>query len=268
MTKGFLPFNLAHRGARKVAPENTLSAFLKARELGADGVELDVFCCATGELVVTHDDELSIWSNGKGRVTETPLKALKELDFGAHFSPQFSGEPIPALQEVIDQLDTEQFINIEVKTLSLRPMIDAEAVVKIIQRNNLYHRVLVSSFNPLVLHQIKKRDKEIDTGLLFQFRLPLYSRRPFTAPLLKLQALHPEQHLVNERFVAYARQRGYLINCWTVNDADEMRRLIDLGVDAIITDYPDLLHKVCAEYQERYSFPPPTRRKMSRIGFQ
>src|SRR5688572_28937889 len=112
MKDQFLPLNLAHRGARKVAPENTLAAFRAARELGADGVELDVIRCGTGEMVVTHDDDLSIWSNGRGRISDSSSSALRELDFGSHFGPQFAGEKIPTLQEVIDTLGERMFINI------------------------------------------------------------------------------------------------------------------------------------------------------------
>jgi glycerophosphoryl diester phosphodiesterase len=268
MRADLLPLNIAHRGARKVAPENTLAAFGSAEQQGADGVELDVFRCLSGELVVTHDDDLGIWSNGRGRVTETPLSALKELDFGSHFSQQFAGEKIPLLQEVVDLLGEQMFINIELKTLSLRPVADAAAVAELIARNNLFSRVIVSSFNPLVLHHIKRVDPRIDTGLLFQFRFPLYLRRPISAPLLKLQAVHPEKSQVTQRYVKKSRQRGYLINTWTVNEPIEMRRLIELEVDGIITDYPDRLSAILKEYGRDYSLPPPAKRKRSRIGLQ
>src|SRR6185369_8473972 len=135
-----LPLNLAHRGARRTAPENTLSAFSAARKLGADGVELDVICCNSGEMVVTHDDDLSIWSNGRGRVSDTALSALKELDFGKHFDQSFAGEQIPTLQEVVDVLGDQMFINIEIKTVTLRSTKEAQAVASLIKANNLHNR--------------------------------------------------------------------------------------------------------------------------------
>lgn len=237
------PMILAHRGARSVAPENTLAAFAAAQDLGADGVELDVFLCASGEVVVTHDDDLSIWSNAEGRVTSTTLNSLKKLDFGSHFSPQFAGEQIPTLQEVIDLLDKKMFINIEVKTLSLRPIADVLAVAQIISKNNLYQRVLVSSFNPLVLYHLQKIDSNIARALLFENRFPLYLRA-FNKVLLKLQALNPPANLTNEKFMQKAKKAGYLVNVWTVNELDEMFRVIKLGVDGIITDYPDRLRNI------------------------
>jgi glycerophosphoryl diester phosphodiesterase len=264
-----LPINLAHRGARKVAPENTLAAFSAARKIGADGVELDVIRCGSGEMVVTHDDDLSVWSNGRGRVCESSLSALKELDFGSHFDQKFAGERIPTLQETVDTLGSEMFINIEIKTVSLRPIKEAQAVAALIALNNLYSRVLVSSFNPIVLREIKRLDARIPAGLLFQFRFPFYCvRQLFRTPLFELQAVHPESRLINHRLIKRARKRDYLVNTWTVNDPAKMRELVELGVNAIITDYPDRLKDVLEEYRNRdYSFLG-NRRKMRRIGLQ
>ncbi|MEW6730873.1 MAG: glycerophosphodiester phosphodiesterase family protein [Acidobacteriota bacterium] len=269
MMQPTLPLNLAHRGARKAAPENTLAAFSVAQQLGADGVELDVIRCATGEMVVTHDDDLSIWSNGRGRVSLASLAALKELDFGSHFAPQFAGEKIPTLPEVINVLGEQMFINIEIKTIALRPLAEAVSVAAIIADYNLYQRVVVSSFNPLVLHHIRKLDRRIPTGLLYQFRLPFNTRRPISAPFLGLAALHPEARLVKPRFIERARRLGYRINTWTVNEPEEMRRLITLGVDAIITDYPDRLKAVLRECASAaHSFFLPKRRKTINTGRQ
>lgn len=240
------PMNLAHRGARKAAPENTLAAFALARDFGADGIELDTFLCASGELVVTHDDDLSVWSNGTGRVSNTPLTKLKELDFGLHFSENFRGEKIPTLQEVVDLLPNSMLINIEIKTLSLRPTKEVKAIVELIKKNNLFQRVLVSSFNPLVLYHLKKLAPSISRGLLFEFRLPIHFGK-INSSLLKLQALHPSAHLTNEKLMQIARKHNYQVNTWTVNEPNEMHRLIDLGVDSIITDYPDRLKQVFTE---------------------
>ncbi|MBL8150617.1 MAG: glycerophosphodiester phosphodiesterase [Blastocatellia bacterium] len=244
-----LPKNIAHRGARRQAPENTLAAFLLAEKLGADGVELDTFRCATGEMVVTHDDDLKVWSNGEGKVTKTPLKALKELDFGSHFSSEFAKEQIPTLQEVIDSLDKNSFINIEVKTLALRPIQEVLEVAKIIKLNNIYHRTIVSSFNPIVLRMLYKTDVKIPLGFLYQFKLPIYSiEYIFRSSKAKLQALHPESRLIGNTLMKQAISRGYQINTWTVNETVEMQHLISLGVDSIITDYPDKLHKILTKH--------------------
>ncbi len=240
------PMNLAHRGARKAAPENTLAAFALARDLGADGIELDTFLCASGELVVTHDDDLTVLSNGLGNISSTPLAKLKELDFGSHFSLSFRDEKIPTLQEVIDLLPTSMLINIEIKTLSLRPTKEVKAVVELVKKNNLFSRVLISSFNPVILYHLKKLSPNIARGLLFESRLPIHFGK-INSSLLKLHALHPPAHLTNEKLMQLARKNGYQVNTWTVNEPNEMHRLIDLGVNSIITDYPDRLKQVFIE---------------------
>ncbi len=240
------PMNIAHRGARVLAPENTLAAFRVAQQLGADGIELDVFLCSSGELVVTHDDDLNVLTSTIGRVSNSPLALLKELDFGSHFSSQFAREQIPTLQEVIDSLGQTMFVNIEVKTLSLKPVAEVLALAELISKNNLYHRVLVSSFNPLVLYHLKKIAPNIAKGLLFEFRLPIYLGS-LSSTVLKLQALHPDKKLTDEKLILRAKRFGYLVNTWTVNEIDEMRRLIYLEVDSIITDYPERLRQVFLE---------------------
>lgn len=239
------PLNLAHRGARKQAPENTIPAFQLAERLGADGVELDVLLCATGELVVTHDDDLSIHSNATGSVAATPLSDLKALDFGSHFSKEYTGTQIPTLQEVIDSLSSRMFINIEIKTLSLRPHKIALAVAEVIARNSLYERTLVSSFNPIALRVLFGLDPKIKIGFLYQFRLPLVSiRHLFRGRSMHLEALHPEEHLITPHYMQTALTHSYSVNTWTVNSQQRMRELASLGVDSIITDYPDLLKSV------------------------
>lgn len=239
------PLNLAHRGARKQAPENTVPAFQLAERLGADGVEMDVMLCATGELVVTHDDDLSIHSNATGSVASTPLSNLKNLDFGSHFSTEYAGTQIPTLQEVIDSLNSRMFINIEMKTISLRPHKIAAAVARIISQNNLYKRVLVSSFNPIALRILSELDPQIRIGFLYQFRLPMISiRHLFRGRSLSLNALHPDEQLITPRYMQTALAHGYSVNTWTVNNQQRMRELIGLGVTSIITDYPDLLKNV------------------------
>jgi len=108
------PLVIAHRGARDVAPENTLAAFRAAIDLDADGIELDVVRCATSEIVVLHDDSVDRTTDGSGLVQEIPLSALRELDAGAWFSDAFVDERIPLLQEVLDLIAPRFRINIEI----------------------------------------------------------------------------------------------------------------------------------------------------------
>lgn len=224
-----------------MAPENTLSAFLRAIELGADGVELDVQLSADGALVVCHNFDVDQTSNGHGRIAALSLGELKQLDFGRWFGPQFAGEQIPTLDEVFDQLRPRALVNIELKTASLRHTGLEAGVAGLIARRGVYDRVVVSSFNPVALCRVRRLDPQIEIGLLYAPNLPVVLARAWLRPLVRPHALHPEQTLVDARYMAWARRRGYAVNVWTVNETAAMRRLVDLGVTSIITDYPDRL---------------------------
>jgi len=235
------PLNFAHRGASREAPENTLAAFLRAAELGADGIELDAQLSRDGQIVVLHDLSLDTTTDGTGPVCEKPLSELKELDAGGWFAPAFSGERIPTLQEVIDTVGDRLLLNVELKTMSLHDDGLAGAVVAALEENNLVDRAIVSSFNPVAVWRAKRRNPEISTGLLYAPDLPLPLRWPWTRHWLRPEALHPHHSLVDAAYLKWARDRGYLVHTWTVDDAKEMQRFIRQGVDLIITNRPDLL---------------------------
>lgn len=235
------PINFAHRGACAVAPENTLRAFGRAIELGADGIELDVQLSADGILVVCHNFDVDQTSNGHGRIAALPLAELKQLDFGSWFGPQFAGERIPTLDEVFDSLSPPALVNIELKSMSLRDNGLEAAVATLVRRRAVYDRVIVSSFNPVALWRLRRLDPHIEIGLLYAPNLPIILARAWLRPWVRPHALHPEQTLVDTNYMAWARRRGYAVNVWTVNEVAAMRRLIDVGVTSIITDYPDRL---------------------------
>jgi len=238
--------NIAHRGASTAAPPNTLAAFEKAVELGADGIEFDVHLSADGVPVVIHDSTVDGTTDGSGRVARMTLAQLKRLDAGASFDPTFAGERIPTLEEVLETMGNRLLLNIELKTVSSRDNGLERAVIAQIKRCGLDddNRVLLSSFNPLSLRRAKKIAPHIPTGLLYAPYLPPPLRSAWLAFLAPHEARHPEHTMVNARYMAWARQRGYRVNTWTVDDPDEMRRLIGLGVDSIITNVPDVLHSV------------------------
>ncbi len=239
------PLNIAHRGASSAAPPNTLSAFEKALELGADGVELDIHLSADGLPVVIHDFTVDATTDGCGKVTDMTLAQLQELDAGSTFDPAFAGEPIPSLEQVFETVGDRLLLNVELKTTRLRDYGLERAVIAAIERHGLSgDRVLISSFNPFALRRIKRIAPHLPTGLLYAPNLPLPLRRAWLAPLCPHEARHPAHSMVNARYVAWARRQGYLINAWTVDDPNDMRRLISLGVDGIITNLPDLLRAI------------------------
>jgi glycerophosphoryl diester phosphodiesterase len=236
--------NLAHCGASAVAPPNTLAAFDKAIELGADGIEFDVHLSADGVPVVIHDFTVEATTDGSGRVADLTLAQLKELDAGSSFAPAFAGEHIPTLQEVLEAVGGQLLLNIELKTVSPRDHGLERAVIDQVKQHELSDRVLLSSFNPFSLRRAKGIAPHIPTGLLYAPGMPLPLRRAWMASLVPHEARHPEHTMVDGRYMAWARRHDYRVHTWTVDDPNEMRHLIALGVDAIITNVPDTLHDV------------------------
>jgi glycerophosphoryl diester phosphodiesterase len=230
------PFVFAHRGSSADAPENTLAAFARARADGADGVELDVMQCASGELVVFHDDDLERLCGVPGMVREQSWAQLRALSV--------RGEPIPLLDEVIETVGAELVINVELKAkpgLRARVLDDglaAAVAVGLRRHENASARFLVSSFDPVLLARFSVRMPELETALLFAADQALPLRRGWPARLLRTPGVHPEAALVNERSVIAWRRRGLAVRVWTVDDADELRYLASLGVDAVITNRP------------------------------
>ena len=238
------PLNLGHRGARALAPENTLAGMAAAVAAGADGVEFDVQRTADGHLVLFHDDDLRRIAGVAGRVTDSTLAQLRELDAGHHFGPQFSGQAIPTLDETIEALPASFFLNIEAKRTSYRSDGLEAAVVKAVQRHNLYGRCLVSSFNVGVLWRLARLDPRMPLGLLYAPDMLPGLSWGWPRVVLRLAALNPYHEQVTPTLVRRTHARGKQLNTWTVNEAEEMQRLCALGVDAIITDRPDLLRDV------------------------
>ncbi len=239
--------NMGHRGAREAAPENTISSFQTAEAMGAHGIELDVMLSKDDRLIVIHDYDFDATTDGKGPVKEYTLAEIKKLDAGSWFDESFTGERIPILEEVIEALHPATLINIELKTES--PATDGleNMVVEVIQKYDLYNRVVVSSFNPIALLRVKIADKKIPVGLLYAPDLPRYLSEGWLIAILRPEALHPELKMVDEDYMEWARKKGYRVNVWTVNEAADLKRMLDLEVDGIITDRPDLLLELMQE---------------------
>jgi glycerophosphoryl diester phosphodiesterase len=234
------PLIFAHRGANHVCPENTLPAFAAAVDLGADGVELDVQFSSDGELIIIHDYRLDKTTDGNGRVVSQPYEELKKLDAGIWFGPEFASTRIPTLDQVLDLLHGKLLINIELKSPEMSSTLGPD-VVRCVRAHGMSDQVLLSSFNPFVLRAAKRAGPEIECALLTAPDLPGWMRSGVARRWSLAQGLHPELVMVDEQYVAEARKRGMPVRPWTVNEEADMRRLRDLGVDAIITDWPDRL---------------------------
>lgn len=237
------PLILGHRGASAVAPQNTLAAFRKAAEVGADGVELDVHLSADGVPVVIHDARVDATTDGVGRVAEMPLAQLRALDASGGLL-EFAGEPIPTLEEVLAEVGQRLLINIELKSDDATGHLEA-AVADVVRRLDLSRRVWFSSFKPYSLFRIRQQIPEVPCGLLYgagSFLLGVLK------PLTPYEALHPAAPFVTRSGVHRAHQRGLRVFAWTVDDSVKAQFLADVGVDGLITNDPAALLRTLAAF--------------------
>ncbi|HRJ43562.1 MAG: hypothetical protein KJZ86_06475 [Caldilineaceae bacterium] len=231
----------AHRGAKVVAPENTLPAFQKAIEMGAAGIELDTQATADGHLVVLHDFRLERTTTGNGLLREHTLAQLKDVDAGIRFDEKFAGTPIPTLEEVFDLVGGRCRVNVEIKNMDWDGGPEVDLLVALLQRRRLHDQVIVSSFNPIALMKVRWADPSIALGLLYSKELPIFLRRAWLGPLIAPEAVHPHYSQVTEEYVRWAHSQGHFVNVWTVNDVELGRRLAGLGVDMLFSDVPDVM---------------------------
>lgn len=225
-----------HRGAMAGAPMNTMAAFDLAREQGADGIELDVQQSRDGQLVVIHDHSVDATTDGMGKVADLKLAQLKRLDAGAWFSASYAGERIPTLDEVFDAFGKSLLINVEIKSSPDWSYQADKLFANCIRRHDLRERVIISSFDPVILLGLRQMLPEALMGFLYQPDMPAAHYLPLKR--LWHQARHPRQDMVDEGFMNWARAQGYYVNVWTVNNAERALEFARLGVNAIITDEP------------------------------
>jgi glycerophosphoryl diester phosphodiesterase len=242
------PAIFAHRGARRVAPENTLPAFEHALAMGVAGIEFDVHLTADDRLVVIHDFSVEKTTNGRGAVAHMTAADLRQLDAGSHFAAGFAGERIPFLEEVLDLVGDRCRLNIEIKSMDPYANDASERVAAVIRDRVLYDQVIVSSFNPITLVKLRHLDARIALGVLYDASMPLFLRELWAGPSLCPQAQHPHHTLIDADYMRWATALSAAVNTWTVNDLVEARRLVTLGVDVIMTDVPDQLMAGLADH--------------------
>ena len=237
---------IAHRGANRKAPQNTLPAFRQAIADGADGFETDVHLTKDGVPVICHNYTIDKTSDGTGAVSSYTLEELKQFDFGAYFSEDFRGTPLPTLDEfltLVAPTDAE-IINIELKCPKGRMFELVSKTMQAIRRFGVLDRVIISSFSPAILKMVKEIDPRCKTGFLHPTQNPSICRAVFLEPYTILKSTkadyaHPASITVTKLSVMLEHRMGRKVNVWTVNDEPTIRYLLACGVDGIITDTPD-----------------------------
>jgi glycerophosphoryl diester phosphodiesterase len=244
---------IAHRGGRNLWPENTLYAYEKAVDLGVDVIEMDLHSTQDGVLVLMHDDTVDRTTDGQGPIQEYNLAELQKLDAGYNWTAdegatypfRDQGIIIPTLEEVFSELPGVR-MNIEIK--QEQPSI-VQPFCEMIREQGMTERVLVASFDQDTVRAFREACPEVAStagedearllyGLSLVFLGKLYSP---SAEAVQVPEYSGDIHVLIPRFVRAAQGRNMDVHVWTVNDPDEMQRMLDLGVDGIITDNPDIL---------------------------
>ncbi|RHO30863.1 glycerophosphodiester phosphodiesterase [Roseburia sp. AM16-25] len=236
------PLVWAHRGASGYAPENTLAAFQKAVDLGADGVELDIQLTKDDQIVVIHDEMIDRTSDGKGWVKDYTLEELRAFNYN-RTKPEYKHADIPTMREVFELLKpTGLFINIEIKTGVVFYEKIEEKILALAKEMGMEDRVCYSSFNHYTVTRIHELKPDAEVGFL-------YADGPIDMPSYGVKhgvnALHPALYnLQYDGFVKECKEKGLKLNVWTVNERPYMEMCCQYGVDAIITNYPDIAKEV------------------------
>ena len=210
----------AHRGFSAIAPENTLPAFKKAVEAGADGIECDIHLTRDGRFVVCHDGKIDRTSDGSGEISQMTLEELRKHDFGVRFSEAFKGTVIPTLEEMLETVKPLEVINIEVKRFDHPMGLDAalDLFYDILVKCGVLKQVIVSSFDKQVLKRLKQLHGDVYTCLLYSHM----ARPAACAQKIGCDAIHPAYEFLSKATINSAHRRGMKVNCWTPNDEDEI----------------------------------------------
>lgn len=266
------PLRIAHRGASGLglAPENTLAAFEKAIQLGVDVIEIDVHATRDGQIVVLHDATVDRTTDGTGFVAEQSFEEVRRVDAGSWFAAEFTGERVPLLEEVLDLARHRALVLIEIKADFI-----TERILQVIETTVAAEHVVLQSFNPAIVERVKLLAPALPTALLIG-QLPTTPSRVRARRLVQqvlqvgANALASWHATLTPPFLEEMRKRGVAVWAWTVDEDIAMRDLAMMGVQGIITNYPDRLNTVLDELLEEGRLQSPMgrrqRTKRSRWG--
>lgn len=234
--------NLAHRGFSGQYPENTMIAFEKAYEAGADGIELDVQLTNDGEVVIFHDETLERLTNGEGHLTDHTLDELKMLSITCQMQAGLPEQTIPTLKEYFEWVQDKSILtNIEIKTVNSDDIGLEKKVLDLIEAYNIEEQIIISSFHRGNMVRVKRLNSTIQTGLLVA---GCNERIVQMTSEIGMDYLHPHALCLDEELVKFANSHDLKINAWTVNEKMDLEKAEKAGIHAIITDFPNRLKKI------------------------
>ncbi|MHB1393722.1 MAG: glycerophosphodiester phosphodiesterase [Clostridia bacterium] len=231
----------AHRGASGYAPENTMAAFSMAVELASSGIECDVHMTKDGRLVICHDETLDRTTKVKGYIKNLNYDEIRELDAGSWFDSKFRNERVPQLSELLQLVsDTGLLLNIELKSGIVQYPGIEEKVIAEVAAFGLQAKVIISSFNHYSIKECKEINPSVKTGALYMEGL--YEPWNYMKSL-GCECAHPFYMALAPAVSKELKARGHIINVFTVDDPKISSELVEMGVDGIITNYPDRILK-------------------------
>ena len=239
----------AHRGASGYAPENTISAVQKAIEIGVDRIEVDVQQTADGVVVLLHDKTLDRTTNSKGKVGKLNWNELKNIKANSGFEDEFPDEPIPTLEQVFELMDGQTQFVIEIKAGNKTYPGIEDNVAALIKKYKAEKWALVHSFNDRVLEYLHRNHPEIrlqklfvsySGGLMLDFKLHAVKLSKYDY----VEGFGISKGAAKQKLVDKIHQLGKVVHMWTVNSEEDIDRTLSLGVDGIISNYPDRVKRL------------------------
>ncbi|AJD92740.1 glycerophosphodiester phosphodiesterase [Jeotgalibacillus malaysiensis] len=228
--------SVAHRGAASYAPENTYAAFQKGIELGADFIEADVHLSRDGELIIMHDESVDRTTNGSGLIKNMTLEELKTLEAGSHFHPDYHGEPVITLNELMESFYGQVGLLIEVKHPALYPGIE-EKVVEVLSQYPATESVIVQSFDIDAMKRIHELDPDLQIAVLMKASFVPVSLWQLDDLTSFATYINFNISSVAKRTVDEIHARGGKVLVWSKKDKRLIQKAVSYGVDGIITDF-------------------------------
>lgn len=230
---------IAHRGFSGIYPENTMLAFRKAIEIGADGIELDVHLSKDGQVMIIHDEALKRTTGLDGVVSDYTRAELEKISAGKTKNDEFGFTPIPSLEEYLAFMaeHKDKFTNIELKTAPVYYPEIEEKTLELVRKFDLEKNIIYSSFNWLSIERMQRLGTISETGLLFS-GMKLYNQAHIIKSL-GINYFHPDFNDLTDEIVKSYLDNKVGLNVWTVNEIEDMKVCLSWNIDGLITNFPD-----------------------------
>ena len=230
---------IAHRGFSGVYPENTMLAFRKAIEIGADGIELDVHLSKDGQVMIIHDEALKRTTGLDGVISDYTRAELEKISAGKTKNDEFGFTPIPSLEEYLAFMaeHRDKITNIELKTAPVYYPEIEEKTLELVRKFDLEKNIIYSSFNWLSIERMQRLGTISETGLLFS-GMKLYNQAHIIKSL-GINYFHPDFNDLTDEIVKSYLDNKIGLNVWTVNEIEDMKVCLSWNIDGLITNFPD-----------------------------